>query len=139
MKKKFSFIRKIILLQMVICIPTISLAQKIAAGSFHPIGVCTDSTRMDWGYNLDGQLGIGSTTDSSIIPVAVNSLTGINEVAAGNWHSLALKNDGTVWACGYNLYGSLGNGNNISSNVLVQVSSITAVRAIACSGFHSLA
>jgi hypothetical protein len=35
-------------------------------------------------------------------------------------HSLALKNDGTVWAWGDNKHGQLGNGTNTNSNVPVQ-------------------
>jgi hypothetical protein len=54
-------------------------------------------------------------------------------------HSLALKDDGTVWAWGYNGYGQLGNGTNTDSNVPVQVSGLTGITAIAWGGSHSLA
>jgi alpha-tubulin suppressor-like RCC1 family protein len=54
-------------------------------------------------------------------------------------HTLALKNDGTVWAWGWNDYGQLGNGTKADSNVPVQVSGLTDVTAIAGGYFHSLA
>src|SRR3990172_1153925 len=60
-------------------------------------------------------------------------------VACGDIYSLALKNDGTVWAWGYNLYGQLGNGNNTDSNVPVQVNSLTGITSINGGGLHSLA
>lgn len=34
------------------------------------------------------------------VPVAVVGLTNVTAVAAGASHSLALRNDGTVWAWG---------------------------------------
>jgi alpha-tubulin suppressor-like RCC1 family protein len=36
-------------------------------------------------------------------------MTGVQELAAGGNHSLILKLDGTVWACGRNYFGQLGN------------------------------
>jgi len=33
----------------------------------------------------------------------------ITAITGGYYHSLALKNDGTVWAWGYNEYGQFGN------------------------------
>ena len=46
------------------------------------------------------------TTTQRLTPVQVNGLTNVVGVAAGVYHSAALKSDGTVWAWGYN-------GNNI--------------------------
>jgi hypothetical protein len=50
-----------------------------------------------------------------------------------------LKNDGTVWAWGYNGDGELGNGTNTDSNVPVPVSGLSGITAIAGGGYHSLA
>ncbi|MGZ4033504.1 MAG: RCC1 domain-containing protein, partial [Bacteroidia bacterium] len=61
----------------------------------------------------------------------VNSLSGVIAIAGGWEHSLALKNDGTVWAWGDNTYGQLGNGTYTNSNVPVQVVGLTGVIAIA--------
>ena len=61
----------------------------------------------------------------------VSSLTGIIAISAGRSHSLALKDDGTVWSWGWNHFGQLGNGSTIEeSNTPVQVSSLTNVVAI---------
>jgi hypothetical protein len=63
-------------------------------------------------------------------------------IAAGGWHSLARKNDGTARAWGYNHYGQLGNGTYTNSNTPVVVSSLTGltgVAAIAAGDSHSLA
>lgn len=44
-----------------------------------------------------------------------------SNVAVGSYHTLALSNDGTVWAWGNNQYGQLGRNNKINSNVPAQV------------------
>ena len=35
--------------------------------------------------------------------------------SAGRYHSLIVKNDGSLWGCGYNEYGELGNGTKTNS------------------------
>ena len=42
-------------------------------------------------------------------------------IAAGLYHSLALKQDGTVWAWGDNDYGQLGDGTTEDRSTPVQV------------------
>nr|WP_311282636.1 HYR domain-containing protein [Peribacillus simplex] len=72
-------------------------------------------------------------------------LNNVIAIAAGEFHSLALLNDGTVRAWGNNESGQLGDGTNIDSNVPVQVKgtggsgALNNVVAIAAGGFHSLA
>ncbi len=90
------------------------------------------------GYNSYGQLGNGTTTNSSV-PVQVSNLTAVVAVAGGEEHSLALDSNGSVWAWGVNNYGQLGNGTTTDSSVPVQVSNLTAVVAVAGGGAHSLA
>jgi len=99
----------------------------IAGGRVHSLALKNDGTVWAWGYNADGQLGNGTNADSNV-PVQVSSLTGIIAIAGGReFHSLALKNDGTVWAWGDNYYGEIGNGSNTNSNVPVQVTGLCQV------------
>jgi alpha-tubulin suppressor-like RCC1 family protein len=67
------------------------------------------ATPFAWGYNGYGQLGNGNLTDSST-PRQVSSLSAVTAIAGGDFHSLALRSDGTVWAWGLNAAGELGNG-----------------------------
>src|SRR6218665_205012 len=97
-------------------------AQSLAAGGWHSLAICADSTVKAFGENASGQLGNGNTTDQSA-PVAVTGITSIIGVSGGGdqleAHSLALKRNGTVWAWGSNIYGGLGNGT--TNNALTPV------------------
>jgi len=50
----------------------------------------------------------------------VSSLTGVSAIAGEREHTIALKNDGTVWAWGYNGSGQLGDGTWNESETPVQ-------------------
>jgi alpha-tubulin suppressor-like RCC1 family protein len=54
-----------------VSVTSIAAATSIATGGFHACAVVTGSSVKCWGYNGFGQLGDGTTTDSSI-PVTVN-------------------------------------------------------------------
>jgi len=98
----------------------------IAAGSIHTVTLKDDGTVWAWGYNYKGQLGDG-TTDPSYTPVqvlgpeGVGVLTGMTAIAAGWYHTVALKEDRTVWAWGNNGYGQLGDGTIAERHTPVQV------------------
>jgi parallel beta-helix repeat protein len=118
---------------------------EIAGGGSHTIALKNDGTVWAWGYNGSGQLGDG-TNNNSNVPVQVKDpddlsgfLTGVTAIAGGGSHTIALKNDGTVWAWGNNDYGILGDGTNTDSNVPVQVSNLTDVIEIAAGGLHTIA
>lgn len=102
---------------------TFDNAVTIAAGSFHSLAVRSDRTLSSWGDNRSGQLGIGTEPFMSNTPRAVLGPSGVglmdnimkrswHVIAAGSAHSLALKDDGTLYAWGANFYGQLGDGTN---------------------------
>ena len=88
---------------------------------------------------------MSSSCPDSNTPVQMSEVSGIEAIAAGGAHGLALKDDGTVWAWGMNQEGQLGNGSYtlgssaLGSNTLAQVGDLSAVKAIAAGGDHSLA
>jgi hypothetical protein len=91
-----------------------------------------------WGANSMGQLGNGTTTDSSLYQV-VGGLSGVQAVSAGDDFALALMRNGTVMAWGDNSDGQLGNGTTTDSDVPVTVSGLMNVEAVSAGGAHSLA
>jgi alpha-tubulin suppressor-like RCC1 family protein len=120
----------------------------VFAGGSRSMALCSDGTLAAWGFNLFGQLGNNSTTNS-IVPVAVmatGALMGKTVVAAsaGALHSVALCSDGTVAAWGNNYYGQLGNNSEMNSRVPVAVTATNllagkTVVAVSAGDYHSLA
>jgi hypothetical protein len=86
----------------------------IIGGYRHSVGLKTDGTLWAWGYNLWGQLGNTSNTDTTI-PVSVNTDTNWETLGGGGEHTLALKSNHEVWAWGQNVYGQLGLGITVSN------------------------
>jgi len=62
---------------------------------------------MELGRNSEGELGNG-TVDDSYIPIKVTGLPRVSSIAAGYANSMALTEDGTIWAWGDNSYTQLG-------------------------------
>jgi alpha-tubulin suppressor-like RCC1 family protein len=118
----------------------------IAAGADHSLALKDDGTVWAWGNNtsgqglrISGQLGTDEIPSSNT-PVEVGDLPGgVEAIAAGSAHGLALKDDGIVWAWGNNNSGQLGDGTNATSTRPVQVSNLDGVKAIDGGGGYSLA
>ncbi len=104
--------------------------RRLSVGPFHVLYVGRDGTVWAWGRNGHGQLGIGKTSEAEPQPVKVQGLTDVVAVAAGRFHSLALRRDGTVWAWGKNDRGQVG----VTPNPLVPypvrgLTDVVAIRA----------
>ncbi|MGE5701132.1 MAG: RCC1 domain-containing protein, partial [Clostridia bacterium] len=69
----------------------------------------------------------------------IEAASGIMQIAAGNYHTLVLKSDGTVWGWGGNLGGELGDGTAADHPEMSQVQGLTNVIAIATGDSSSLA
>ncbi len=83
---------------------------RISTGKYHTVAVKTDSSLWAWGSNRDGQLGIGKAGyyEEETSPVHVTD--NVRFVDAGWHYTMIIKNDGTLWGCGSNTFGQLGNG-----------------------------
>ncbi|CAM3098780.1 right-handed parallel beta-helix repeat-containing protein [Rariglobus hedericola] len=115
-------------------------AVMVAAGASHSAALKTDGTVWTWGANNYGQLGDGTTTNrtrAAQVATVSGPLTGIIEISAGAHHTVALKNDGTVWIWGRNSSGQLGNGNTTSQSYAIQVPLATAALSIAAGDGHT--
>ncbi|MDD5397204.1 MAG: fibronectin type III domain-containing protein, partial [Candidatus Moranbacteria bacterium] len=115
--------------------------EAVAVGNDHSLALGSDGTVWAWGAGNFGQLGDGANGIAQF-PTKVKNfdgngeLSGVIAIAAGNGYSLALKDDGTIWAWGSNSKGQLGNGTNVDSNLPVQVSIARQV-SIVSSGVDS--
>jgi alpha-tubulin suppressor-like RCC1 family protein len=121
-------------------------AAAVAAGSTHSLALLRDGSVWTWGQNDVGQAGVPpgapcqfSHTPCVPSPVQVPGLAEVVAVAVGFNHSLAVKDDGTVWAWGLNKNGQLGDGTTTSSSTPVQVGGLSGVKTVAGGNLHSLA
>ncbi len=119
----------------------LSQVTAIAAGA-HSLALRTDGTVWAWGRNDWGQLGNG-TAYARTWPDQVKDssgsgyLTGVTAIAAGDYHSLALRSDGTVWSWGRNYEYQLGDGTNTVRLLPVQVGGLSGITAIEGGGYFS--
>ncbi|WP_223635057.1 MopE-related protein [Corallococcus sp. EGB] len=117
----------------------LSHVSALATGLIHALALMQDGTVMAWGDNLYGQLGLGNRAPPVSSPQQVPGLTNVVAVAAGEFHSLALTRDGTVWAWGRNDSGQLGDGTRDLRVAPVRVPGLTGVMALAATSDRSLA
>jgi alpha-tubulin suppressor-like RCC1 family protein len=123
-----------------------NLISAIGAGYLHSVILRPFTRALATGRNDVGQLGTGSTVQQNTL-TSVSSVTSILAVASGPYgnHSLLLKADGSVWACGYNASGQLGQGTTTNSTIPVKVKGpggvgyLSNIIAIAAGDNHSLA
>jgi alpha-tubulin suppressor-like RCC1 family protein len=75
--------------------------KQAAAGGTVCVALKKDGTLWAWGHNWTGQLGIGSTNNSSV-PLKVGSGTNWVKVWAGILETVAMQSDGSLWYWGEN-------------------------------------
>jgi alpha-tubulin suppressor-like RCC1 family protein len=112
----------------------------LAAGYEHTVAVKSDGSVWAWGSNYSNQIANGYPWwNYQATPFQVPNLPHIIKVAAGFDHTLALGEDGTVWAWGTNNLGELGDATTQRRTGPVQVTGLTNVIAIAATWGYSLA
>jgi alpha-tubulin suppressor-like RCC1 family protein/ElaB/YqjD/DUF883 family membrane-anchored ribosome-binding protein len=119
----------------------------VSAGNAFTVVLKSDGTAWATGINTYGQLGDGAgvpgTNRSALTRMATDANSNISSIAAGGFHSVVLKSDGTAWATGYNNYGQLGFGTSgvaTGTSVLTLMATETNsnIRAIAAGNYHTL-
>lgn len=112
----------------------------VAGGEQHMVALQANGTLWALGWNINGQLGDGTTTDR-IMLVQVGTATTWKAVACGGHHTLAVRTDGTLWSWGGNFAGQLGLGSTDMAvhSTPVQVGTGTNWSLVACGSHTSLA
>jgi alpha-tubulin suppressor-like RCC1 family protein len=97
----------------------------VATGSQGPsFAIKTDSTLWGWGRNVEGQLGLGNTTNYSS-PVQIGALSIWSGVASHGTSTIATQSNGTIWSWGANTVGQLGLGNLTAYSSPKQIGALT--------------
>ena len=113
----------------------------VSSGDDHALALKNDSTVWSWGWNLYGQLGnntgLGNYNET---PLQVKNVHNIVAIAAGDYYSLALQSDGTVWEWGNNFYYQFGD-TTIKGYTPIPTKNrfLSGIKAIAAGNGHSCA
>ncbi len=111
-----------------------------AVGYYHTVALKKDGSLWTTGRNNYGQLGDNTTVDKHIFTKISAPGDTWKAVAAGYYHSLAIKGDDSLWAWGYNRYGQLGDSTTTNRQVPTQENSLANDWAAVAAGYnHSLA
>jgi hypothetical protein len=73
------------------------------------------------------------------MPTQISLDTNWKSISGGNNHSLAIKQDGTLWAWGLNFYGELGDGTNAEKYIPTHIGVATNWQSLSAGIHHSLA
>lgn len=111
----------------------------ISAGGNHSVAIRDDGTLWAFGANWSGQLGIGNTGFANPALNQVGSDSDWHAVTAGGNHTVAIKNDGSLWSWGSNGGGQLGDGTTIDRSAPVRIGSATDWQMVSAGGAHTLA
>ena len=114
--------------------------KQVACGYLHTAAIKTDGTLWTWGRNDYGQLGDNTSSSRSSPVTTAGGGTNWKQVACGAYHLAAIKTDGTIWNCGYNGYGNLGDETLVSKSSFVTPSGGGRNwKQVTCGGNHTAA
>lgn len=99
--------------------------QSFSTGGDHSLAIKSDGTLWSWGSNNEGELGLNSNASFHNIPLKIGNETDWAKVFAQGSASFAIKNNGTLWACGSGGGGALGTGDENNKYILTQIGTDT--------------
>jgi alpha-tubulin suppressor-like RCC1 family protein len=112
----------------------------VASGNGHSLALSNDGKVYSSGANQDGRIGFGDKKDrTAFAEISFLSDKNITAIAAADKHSLALSNDGRVYATGVNIDGRLGLGDYNNRTAFMEVKSLSGITAITIGDSDSFA
>lgn len=93
----------------------------ISIANTHALGIRKNGTIWSWGTNANGPVGDNTTVSKSSPVSVVGGFTDWTRITAGAGTSVAVRNNGTLWAWGYNNKGQLGDNTTVNKSSPVSV------------------
>jgi alpha-tubulin suppressor-like RCC1 family protein len=112
---------------------------QVAAGMGNTLALKNDGSLWVWGKTNFGQIGQPVRTTYFGAPNRIGSETNWSQISTSFGHNLALKNDGSIWAWGYNGEGELGDGTTNNRSDPTMIGTERDWRAIAADNGRSFA
>ena len=113
----------------------------ISCGNSHTIVFMGDGSIYGCGLNTNGQLGDGTTTNRSTLTLMTNSTGKIPvSISCGNSHTIVFMGDGSIYGCGLNTNGQLGDGSTTNRSTLTLMTNSTGKTPlyISCGSNHTM-
>ena len=112
--------------------------KSIHCGGNYTIILKNDYTLWGSGYNSVGQLGLKDTNDKTTFMITDTNPGNIKSICCGCNHTIILKNDSTLWVCGYNSNGQLGLGDTNNRTTFTQIIDTYDVKSVYCGYAHTI-
>ena len=115
---------------------------QVSAGGWHTVAIAEDGNLWTWGSNVDGQLGDGTTRDRSEpkqITISGKPGTKFTQISTGYAHTVALAEDGSIWAWGWNSRGQIGDGTTTRRNEPTEIKAGTKFARVLAGGLNTMA
>ena len=101
------------------------------------ITLSNDGTLHSFGYNAQGQLGLGHHKDVTL-PTPIPNLPKITQISCGTNFTVCVDCEGFMWSFGENDFGQLGTGKAKKLYVPHKIGGIPPVISVSCGASHTL-
>ncbi|MDR2182792.1 MAG: hypothetical protein LBE55_01325 [Clostridiales bacterium] len=98
--------------------------------------------RNEFGEEQDGMYGARfAIVEGNYSTVPIRVMEDVAAVSAGGLHTMAIKNDGSLWAWGHNTLGQLGNGevSDLDAPIIQPIKIMDGVIAVSAGNSHTMA
>ena len=113
--------------------------KQVAGQNLGTVAIKTDGTIWSWGWNAEGENGLGDSGNSRSSPTQVGALANWRQVATGRYHAAAVKTDGSLWCWGKGDSGDCAASPATWKTSPIQVGALTTWKQVAAGWYHTLA
>jgi alpha-tubulin suppressor-like RCC1 family protein len=113
--------------------------KNIYCGDYHNIILNEYDELYVCGNNCGGQLGLGDNKDRNTYVKLENNFGKIQNIFCGGFHSIILNDNNGLYACGDNMRGQLGLGDNKNRNTYTKIKhNFGKIKNIYCGDHHNI-